>query len=187
MADMALIAGGVRSGKSAYALRWAEQRGPRKAFIATAQAFDDEMRTRIENHRVERANSYLTVEAPIELSAALMELRDVDVVVVDCLTLFISNLLLADKPDAEIEQRLARLAEQLAHAPFASIVVSNEVGMGIVPDNALSRRFRDLTGRGHQLLSARASHLYLATMGTVLRLRPGPVEVCHPGPVGSDL
>jgi len=180
MAKLSLIAGGVRSGKSAFALEWAKTHGKRRLFVATAQAFDDEMRARIAAHQVERADEFACLEAPLNLEDALGKVTDTDVVVIDCLTLFISNLLLDDRSDAEIEGRIAVLVEQLTAAPYHAIVVSNEVGMGIVPDNVLARRFRDLTGRAHQTLAARADELYFAAMGTILRLRPGPVEICEP-------
>jgi adenosylcobinamide kinase/adenosylcobinamide-phosphate guanylyltransferase len=102
------------------------------------------------------------------------------VVVIDCLTLWLTNLLLAELDVATIEQRVLALADTLQHATFDAIVVSNEVGMGIVPDNALARTFRDITGRAHQTLAARSTELYFATMGTVIRLRPAPLELVSP-------
>ena len=175
---MALVAGGARSGKSAFALRWAMTAGDQRLFVATAQALDEEMGERIERHRVERGDEFRTLEAPLQLEDALAASHAVDVVVIDCLTLFVSNLLLAGQSDEAIVSRMEAIGEQLSRAPFSTIVVSNEVGMGIVPENALSRRFRDLTGRAHQLLAQRCDELYFATMGTILRLRPAPVEVC---------
>ena len=180
MGELALIAGGARSGKSAFALRWAEARGEARVFLATAQCFDEEMRARVALHREQRAMRFRTLEAPLALEAAVRGVRDADVVVIDCLTLWLSNLLLLDQGDAEIEARCDELAGALRAAPFSSIVVSNEVGMGIVPDNALARRFRDLSGRAHQLFAAASDELYLATMGTVLRLRPAPLELVAP-------
>lgn len=180
MGVTALISGGVRSGKSAFALRWAASFGAKKVFIATAQVFDDEMRQRALNHQAERRDQFRTMECPFALEDTLRTLNDADVVVIDCLTLWLTNLLLTDVPVATIEQRVVALGEVLKHAPFASIVVSNEVGMGIVPDNALARRFRDVAGRAHQTLAATSTELYFATMGTVLRLRPAPVELVSP-------
>ena len=171
------MCGGARSGKSAFALRWAMRQGERRAFVATAQPFDEEMRARIAAHRAERSGGFHTLEAPLELEAAMRGVEDVDVVVIDCLTLWLSNLMVAGSSDAQLAQRVRELLRVLSDAPFASIVVSNEVGMGIVPDNALSRRFRDATGRAHQALAAVRDELYLGAMGCVLRLHPAPLEL----------
>lgn len=180
MATTALISGGARSGKSAFALRWSVSRGERRVFVATAQVFDDEMRQRALDHQAERRDQFRTVECPFSLEDTLRALTDADVVVIDCLTLWLTNLLLAEIPLTEIEQRVVTLANVLRASSYDSIVVSNEVGMGIVPDNALARTFRDLTGRAHQTLATTSSELYFATMGTVLRLRPAPLELVSP-------
>lgn len=180
MATTALISGGARSGKSAFALKWAVPRGQQRVFVATAQVFDDEMRQRALNHQAERRDQFRTVECPFELETALRSMTDADVVVIDCLTLWLTNLLLTDVPVDVIEKRVTDLSELLEAARFDSIVVSNEVGMGIVPDNALARVFRDIAGRAHQSIAARSNELYLATMGTVLRLRPAPLELVSP-------
>ena len=179
MSRFALVGGGARSGKSAFALRLAMQRGKRRVFIATAEAFDDEMRERIARHAAERGRDFETIEAPRELEGALarlaLERLDVDVVVVDCLTLWLSNLLLGDLAREAIERRIEDLASVLASSPFETILVTNEVGMGLVPETPLGRAFRDLAGRAHQRLAHRADEVYLAALGVVLRLRPGPV------------
>jgi adenosylcobinamide kinase/adenosylcobinamide-phosphate guanylyltransferase len=176
---LVLIGGGARSGKSAYAVQRALSLGPRRVFIATAQAFDDEMRTRIAAHVAERADLFTTIEAPLDLEQALESLRArreaVDVVVIDCLTLWLSNLLLADVPAAEIEHRVARLASVCEAAAHPVLLVTNEVGFGVVPDTALGRQFRDITGRAHQRLARSAGEVLLAALGCVLRLKPGPV------------
>lgn len=180
MGVTAMISGGVRSGKSAFALRWAVPRGDRRVFVATAQVFDDEMRQRAFNHQAERREQFRTQECPFALEEALRTMTDADVVVVDCLTMWLTNLLLTDVPVETIEQRVADLASVLKAARYDAIVVSNEVGMGIVPDNALARVFRDVSGRAHQSLAAVTDELYFATMGTVMRLRPAPVELVSP-------
>jgi adenosylcobinamide kinase/adenosylcobinamide-phosphate guanylyltransferase len=171
---IALIGGGVRCGKSAFALALARGLGPRRLFIATAQAFDDEMRARIASHRVERAREFETLEVPLELPEALARAQ-ADVVVIDCLTLWLSNLLLAEASDAEIEARVNALGEALVAARSHSVLVTNEVGMGIVPENALARRFRDASGRAHQRLAALSDQLYFGALGSMLRLRPAPI------------
>lgn len=179
---LVLIGGGVRSGKSSLALRLARRAGPRRALVATAEAGDDEMRARIERHKQERAGQFDTLEEPVELETALGRLNDYDAVVVDCLTLWLSNLLLRGDAAADILGRVDALCELAL--PYRLIIVSNEVGMGIVPQTPLGRAFRDLAGRAHQRLSRRADELYFATMGVALRLRPEPVttsfeESCH--------
>lgn len=174
---IALVGGGARSGKSAFALALARSLGERRGFVATAEVRDDEMRARIERHRRERGVDFETIEEPLELVGALSAIRDVDVVVVDCLTLWLSNLLLRGEAPAGIEGQVEALRAGLAAAPFHTVLVTNEVGMGVVPETALGRAFRDVAGRAHQALAANADRLYLAVLGTVLRLKPGPVTM----------
>ena len=174
---LALVGGGVRSGKSAFALALARTLGPRRVFLATAQAWDSEMAARIAAHRAERASEFETIEEPFDPLAALGRAAGADVVLLDCLTLWLSNLLLRGEGEAEIQAKVAALADALRAAPFSAIVVTNEVGMGIVPESPLGRTFRDVAGRAHQALAARADRVYFAMLGTVLRLAPGPVEV----------
>lgn len=150
------VLGGARSGKSRHAQAIAEaaaaaSSGP-LVYIATAQAFDDEMRDRIARHQGDRDARWQTVEAPTELAAALRSVDGADtVVLVDCLTLWLSNLILGEAYiDREVDGLLATLAGLRARI----ILVSNEVGLGIVPDNALARRFRDAAGLLHQRLAA---------------------------------
>lgn len=175
-----LVGGGVRSGKSAFALQQALSLGSQRVFVATAQAFDAEMGHRIAVHREERGVDFTTVECPLDLPETLTALRDTDVVVVDCLTLWLSNLLIADMGEARIARRVMALNEALSSAAYHSVVVTNEVGMGVVPDHPLGRLFRDVSGRAHQALARASSAVYLATMGMVVRLRPGPVDVVSP-------
>ncbi len=181
MTSIALVGGGVRSGKSAFALARARALGPRRVFVATAQPLDEEMRLRIERHAEERGDAFSTVEAPFELSERLASLRGVDVVVVDCLTLWLSNLLVRGDGEPSALAAVDTLASTLLAAPFATVVVTNEVGMGIVPETPLGRLFRDVSGRAHQRLASCATEVYFAAMGCVIRLRPGPVAL-EPGP-----
>jgi len=177
---MILVGGGVRSGKSAFALRRAEALGARRAFVATAEAHDDEMRTRIDRHRHERGDAFLTIEAPRKLPEVLARLAatgDMDVVVIDCLTLWLSNLIVDEYSDRDIMTQVDRLVSVLAQRRFHSLVVTNEVGMGVVPPSPLGRRFRDLAGNTHQRFGLQADEVYMAMLGMVLRIRPGPVEV----------
>ena len=174
-ARIILVGGGARSGKSRFALDYARRLGQRRVFVATAEGLDDEMRARIARHREERGAAFTTVEAPLDLPETLAELA-AEVVVVDCLTLWLSNLLMAGLDAPAIEDRLAALEAVLLRRRFHALVVSNEVGMGVVPETPLGRTFRDLTGGAHQRLCRTADELYLAAMGIILRVHPGPVE-----------
>ncbi|MCG8424114.1 MAG: bifunctional adenosylcobinamide kinase/adenosylcobinamide-phosphate guanylyltransferase [Proteobacteria bacterium] len=177
-----LVGGGVRSGKSRFALALAHRLGQRRAFVATAQAFDAEMAERIDRHRRERGTDFETVEEPLKIGDALHRLRAFDVVLVDCLTLWLSNLLIeasADQKNDQIKGRVIgavdRLVASLGDFPFDLVVVSNEVGMGIVPDSPLGRMFRDVAGYTHQRIAGCADEIYFAALGVMMRLRPGPV------------
>jgi len=164
-----LVLGGARSGKTVFAQAQAEAAAARPTLIATAQAFDDEMRIRIERHRAERGDRWTTIEAPLDLTAALAALTADDAVVVDCLTLWLSNLMHAQ---ADIEASVRDLVIALAACPARVWLVSNEVGQGIVPDNALARRFRDEAGWMHQRLAASADAVFLIVASLPLRLKP---------------
>ena len=150
--ELILILGGARAGKSAFAVRLATERAGAKCervcFIATAEALDEEMEARIARHRAERARDWLTIEEPKRLDIALGEARNAEIVIVDCLTLFVSNWLLAGDPD--YEQELMRVIESVLAVARSSkqtiICVSNEVGLGIVPEAPLGRAFRDALG-----------------------------------------
>jgi len=168
-----LIGGGVRAGKSAFALDLARGLGERRAFLATAEPGDEEMRQRIERHRRER-EGFETVEEPVELTAALERLRGRDVVVVDCLTLWITNLMERGEGEERILERADALLRFLEGRPFHAIFVTNEVGLGVVPAYPSARAFRDLCGGVHQRFSREAEEVYFAALGTVLRIKPGP-------------
>jgi adenosylcobinamide kinase/adenosylcobinamide-phosphate guanylyltransferase len=178
-----LIGGGTRSGKSDCALQLARTRGQRRVFVATAQAFDAEMSTRIAAHVRTRGSDFRTVEQPLELVQVLAALRDADVVVVDCLTLWLSNLLLRGDTPADIEAQIHELARVLQRRGAHTLLVTNEVGMGVVPESALGRTFRDLSGLANQRMAAVADEIYWAMLGTVLRIRPDPISVHVPGSV----
>lgn len=176
-----VVGGGVRSGKSCFALARAQALGMRRVFVATGEALDGEMDERIARHRAERGDHFTTVEAPVELPAALAAL-DTDVALVDCLTLWLSNLLCRDEPAARVLARIDDLVEVLARRRFHVVLVTNEVGMGVVPPSTLGRAFRDLAGTAHQRLAGIADELHFAVLGTVLRLRPSPTTgVDHAG------
>lgn len=175
--SLVLVGGGVRSGKSTFALSRARSLGQRRAFIATAQAFDDEMRDRIALHRSERGDDFRTIEEPIAIAQAVTALDNIDVVVIDCLTIWLSNLLLREMPMLAIFERVDELIAVLAQRRFHAIIVTNEVGMGVVPESALGRAFRDLTGVAHQRFARHADEIDVAILGTVLRIKPGPVQI----------
>jgi len=176
----AIVCGGVRSGKSAFALAWARAAGQSRAFIATAQPTDLEMRERIARHIDDRRGEFVTIEAPFDLAAAVATAREVDVIVIDCLTLWLSNLLVRGEGEQGIARDVETLLAAIGSAPFHTILVTNEVGMGVVPESALGRSFRDVAGRAHQRMAAAAHELYFAMMGCILRLRPGPVGIEAP-------
>jgi adenosylcobinamide kinase / adenosylcobinamide-phosphate guanylyltransferase len=164
-----LVGGGARSGKSRFALELARQRGGRLAFVATAEAYEPEMQARAAHHREERGDAFTTFEVPIEVAATLArECPPFDAVVVDCLTLWASNLLLGSKDVAAATDGLIEAARA---APGTVIFVTNEVGCGIVPENALARRFRDVAGRMNQEVAEAAAEVYWMVFGCALKVK----------------
>jgi adenosylcobinamide kinase/adenosylcobinamide-phosphate guanylyltransferase len=170
--SVTLVLGGARSGKSAFAQSAAEIRartkGTRPVMIVTAQAFDAEMEVRIARHRADRGDAWTTVEAPMDLVGALRDLPPGGVAVIDCLTLWLTNLMLAD---CDLSSAAAGLIDTVAGFDGELWVVSNEVGWGVVPDNALARRFRDEAGRLHQALAGAADAVHLVVAGLSLRMK----------------
>jgi adenosylcobinamide kinase/adenosylcobinamide-phosphate guanylyltransferase len=168
-----LVLGGARSGKSAFAQRAAEAAAvsDRPVLIATGQAFDDEMRERIARHQADRGDAWRTVEAPMDLVDALNGLDEHETVVVDCLTLWLSNHMVADR---DLTTERSTLIEAVTRCRARLWLVSNEVGWGVVPETALGRRFRDEAGRLHQDLAAVAHEVVLVVAGLPLRLKPQP-------------
>ena len=168
-----LVLGGARSGKSGYAQRLAERSGLEPVFLATAQAWDDEMTERIGLHVAARAGAgWTTREEPHDMPRALAELAwPGRVVVVDCLTLWLSNLMLRGDDPARAE---AELVGQVGRLAGPAIFVSNEVGAGIVPETSLGRSFRDAQGRLNQAMAAACEAVMLVTAGLPRRLKPAP-------------
>lgn len=174
-AGLTLIIGGARSGKSAFAEKLAA-RHEAVLFVATAEALDDEMQQRIENHKRNRPDSWHTLETPRDIVTGLESTPPHDVLLLDCLTLWVSNLLLdMEEGQADTEQRIAAEAERLLAAYEASnaewIVVTNEVGQGVVPPTVLGRAFRDTLGRVNQLFAARADKVYQMTAGLAVDIK----------------
>jgi adenosylcobinamide kinase/adenosylcobinamide-phosphate guanylyltransferase len=166
---LTFIIGGAKSGKSRFALKKASACSGQKVYIATAQALDDEMKARIEKHKKERTPDWITFEEPLNLSALLKDTRGkYDVILIDCLTLWLSNLMLNNK---DVEKEIKYFCSSLVPPHSSLFIVSNEVGMGIVPDNELSRRFRDLAGMLNQKIAGIADEVYLVTAGIPVRIK----------------
>lgn len=172
-----LILGGVRSGKSRFAQQLATELGERVLFIATGVPMDEEMRRRIELHQKARPKTWRTLETPTGVAKAIGEhIKDADVVVLDCLTFLVSNLMdnvheteELEALEKEITGELSELLEQKKSASL--IIVSNEVGMGVVPAYPLGRAYRDLLGRANQFIAQRADRVYLMIAGIPLELK----------------
>lgn len=169
---IALIGGGTRSGKSRFAIELGLHLGSRRAFIATATPSDHEMRARIDRHRRDRGDAFETIEEPIALADTLAGLDGYDVVVVDCVTHWLSNLLLRKLSQGEILAEVDRLTTVLKERRFDAILVTNEVGMSIHPATELGRAFVEVVGFAHQRLSGVTDNLYLAVLGVVTEIRP---------------
>ncbi|PTM39684.1 bifunctional adenosylcobinamide kinase/adenosylcobinamide-phosphate guanylyltransferase [Bosea sp. 124] len=168
IAHLTLVLGGARSGKSRHAEALIEALPPPWSYIATAQARDDEMRDRIAEHRARRPEQWITQDAPLELPGAMAGLPVGRPVLVDCLTLWLTNLILAEHDTAAAAAALIAACER-ASGPV--VLVSNEVGLGIVPDNALARRFRDEAGRLHQAIAARAGRVVFMVAGLPMQVK----------------
>lgn len=155
MKKTVFVLGGCRSGKSGYALETAEQfPGDNKIFIATCIPSDDEMKQRVTRHRQERSRTWKTAEAPLLLPEAIAEnSRRADVILADCLTLWVSNLLMESDDASKIEMQIPRLTAAIEKSHCPVILVSNEVGQGIVPENKLARLYRDLIGSTNQAVA----------------------------------
>ncbi len=189
--NIIFITGGARSGKSSFGLKLAEDGlqasdfslQPKKAYIATAQAFDEEMRQRIERHKKERGDEWHTLEEPVDIVRALNEVREYGVIIIDCLTMWISNLMLNN---LDIEKEVRRfldaiksstinitLQDNIKSSSCSSIllIVSNEVGMGIVPEKELARRFRDLAGMLNQKVAEIADEVYFMVSGIPVKIK----------------
>ncbi|MDI6854724.1 MAG: bifunctional adenosylcobinamide kinase/adenosylcobinamide-phosphate guanylyltransferase [Deltaproteobacteria bacterium] len=172
---LALILGGARSGKSRLALRLAEARSAPRLFLATAEPGDAEMAARIDKHRQDRGTDWHTWEEPLELAAAIDRAQgSYRVILVDCLTLWLSNILMGEPSAADLEKACGEVVEAAGRTVTPLILVSNEVGWGIVPDNPLARQFRDAAGGLHQRLAAKADLVLLCVAGLPLMLKSPP-------------
>lgn len=172
MANITLVLGGARSGKSTYAEKLAAVSGKPKLYLATAEAFDSEMHERISQHQMRRGNGWKSIEVPVALEPVLLAPEYANhVILVDCLTLWLSNLLCKE---LDVEANMAQLLETLGQTQAEVILVSNEVGQGIVPDNALARSFRDYSGILHQKVAVLADCVVWMVAGI-----PTTIKGCH--------
>ena len=171
MGKTIFISGPARSGKSRLAMELAKKSGKRVVFLATAQAFDPEMQRRIKAHQKARPAGWLTVEEPREVSAIIKKRSSQEIVLLDCLTLWISNLLMAGQSVSAVNARIKKLAAAIKTCRAAAIVVSNEVGWGIVPENKLARDFRDIAGIANQKIAAVSNEVYLVVSGVPVRIK----------------
>jgi adenosylcobinamide kinase / adenosylcobinamide-phosphate guanylyltransferase len=166
-----LVLGGARSGKSAYAQSLAEANGSERLYLATAAPGDEEMAARIARHQADRGQGWTTLEEPLDIAAALLtHAQPSRVVVVDCLTLWLSNLMLAGQDPGPA---ITALADAIGHLAGPVIFVTNEVGMGLVPDNKLGREFRDWQGRANREIGAACDAVIFVAAGLPLKLKPG--------------
>ncbi|MGN6550912.1 MAG: bifunctional adenosylcobinamide kinase/adenosylcobinamide-phosphate guanylyltransferase [Pararhizobium sp.] len=164
-----LVLGGARSGKSAFAEGLVAGSGLEKLYLATGRAFDGEMAARIGLHRERRGASWTTIEEPLELAGALEAASTAErIVLVDCLTLWLTNLMMAER---DIEAALDAMVATLPRLAGPVVLVSNEVGLGIVPENRMARDFRDHAGRLHQKIAALADEVYFVAAGLPLRMK----------------
>jgi adenosylcobinamide kinase/adenosylcobinamide-phosphate guanylyltransferase len=167
-----LVLGGARSGKSRFAQALAESTSSQRLFIATAQAGDGEMAARIARHRADRGSGWETHEEPLELAAALRaEAREDRALLVDCVTLWLSNLMSAGR---DLDREISVLAKEIARLSGPAILVSNEVGLGIVPESKLGREFRDWQGRANQELAKACEAVVFLAAGLPTLLKPAP-------------
>jgi adenosylcobinamide kinase/adenosylcobinamide-phosphate guanylyltransferase len=172
MGKLIFITGGARSGKSRFAVELAKQLGGRVAFVATCVPRDEEMRVRVEKHKKGRPGDWKTVEEETNVACALRNLGDTcEIVIIDCLTLLVSNLLLKDSSGQQITEKIQAMVEAVRNASFVTIIVSNEVGSGIVPGTELGRNFRDIAGLANQTIARCADKVYLMVSGIPVKIK----------------
>ncbi|MFB0528239.1 MAG: bifunctional adenosylcobinamide kinase/adenosylcobinamide-phosphate guanylyltransferase [bacterium] len=177
MGKLILILGGARSGKSSFAVAQAKKLSSGQsgvagvAYVATASAVDEEMKRRIERHRKRRPASWKTIEERVDISKILAKLEKVSIVIIDCLTILISNFLLSGEKEAAILKKIKELSRTLKRRNLTTLIVSNEVGMGIVPENRLGRSFRDIAGQSNQIVAELADEVYLLEAGIPVKIK----------------
>jgi adenosylcobinamide kinase/adenosylcobinamide-phosphate guanylyltransferase len=170
--SLTLLIGGARSGKSQLAVRLSQRRGDAVVVVATAEARDDEMAERITRHRSMRPGAWETIEEPVELASALAVVEPDACTLLDCLTMWVANVMELGLPDSDIEARARAALSITTSRRGATIAVTNEVGAGIVPSSDVARRYRDLLGRVNAAWAAAADEVLLVVAGRVLPLHP---------------
>jgi len=171
MAKIVFITGAVRSGKSKLAVDLAKKSLRKIVFLASCVPLDEEMKERVAKHKQARPGSWKTIEEPINAADVIKQAKADELVIFDCLTLWISNLMLKFDKEELINEKIEGLLLILQQTEAEVVIVSNEVGWGIVPENALARRFRDIAGLTHQKLAAISDEVYLVTAGLAQRLK----------------
>jgi adenosylcobinamide kinase/adenosylcobinamide-phosphate guanylyltransferase len=166
--NLTLVLGGAASGKSKYAETLCSDSGLRKIYIATAQVFDGEMAAKVTKHLDQRGNDWTTIETPVDVARGLATTGASDVVLIDCATLWLTNVILGD---LDLDAQTDHLLTALTNTKSRVVIVSNEVGYGIVPDNALSRRFRNAQGQLNQTLASHAQSVVAVMAGLPLVLK----------------
>ena len=166
-----LITGGTRSGKSRFAVELAKSFGRRIVYVATGKATDEEMRRRVARHRAQRPRSWRTIESSEPANAILQVKEATDGIILDCLTMYVSARLVRGETDRAIERHVQALCEAIRRCACPVIVVTNEVGAGVVPASALGRRFRDVTGIANQITAGLADDVYLLVAGIPIKLK----------------
>jgi adenosylcobinamide kinase/adenosylcobinamide-phosphate guanylyltransferase len=169
VANSTLVLGGARSGKSRFAENLVTSSGLECHYIATGRAWDEEMQARIDQHRADRGPSWTTHEEPLDLVGKLAAIDGEDrVVLIDCLTLWVTNLMMEER---DMAAEFAGLVDFVGQAKARLVFVSNEVGLGIVPENRMARDFRDHAGRLHQMIAAKAAEVYFIAAGLPLKMK----------------
>jgi adenosylcobinamide kinase/adenosylcobinamide-phosphate guanylyltransferase len=167
-----LVSGGAKSGKSNFAVKLAQELGEEVVFLATCNPQDEEMRRKVALHQKSRPSHWKTIEKERNVTRVLSSLENsCQVVIIDCLTILISNLVLAGKKDEEIKDEIKKMAKAAFSTGYNVIIVTNEVGGGIVPENELGRRFRDLCGIANQIVAGYAKEVYLLVSGIPLKIK----------------
>jgi len=173
-AKVTYVSGGCRSGKSRFAESLATEVAGNRVYLATAEILDDEMRVRVERHRKDRGAAFQTIEATLDLAAALRGLpSDTSVVLIDCLTVWLGNLMHYQRNFSEQHPYIQEFLQVLREPPCPLIMVSNELGMGIVPESAMGRRFRDVAGRLNQEVAAISDEAYFVVSGLSIPMKGG--------------
>ncbi len=175
MGRVIFITGGTRSGKSSFAVKMAKRisdTNSRVAFMATCIPEDEEMKRRVALHKKKRPFSWKTIEVKADILKELKKIKSsFKVVIIDCLTLFVSGLLMQGLNESQIKKKIEEIARFISHALYTTIVVSNEVGSGVVPENRLAREFRDLAGLTNQIVARKADEVYLVVSGIPLKIK----------------